>query len=62
MAKKWTYKQRINASAGRKIRAEPARRAEQRRVTAELRTEQARLKDEAAARREARSMEEAEES
>lgn len=55
--KKWTHAQKLHALAGRKGKAEPARKAEQRRKIASLRDEQQRLKDEAAARRSAGSIE-----
>lgn len=54
--KKWTHAQKLNALAARRGKAEPARKAEQRRIVASLRDEQQRLKDEAAARRSARSI------
>lgn len=54
MAKKWTHAQKLNALADRARKAEPARKAHQRREAKVLRSEQARLKAEAAARRKAR--------
>lgn len=55
--KKWTYTQRINALANRKRKAEPARKAEQRRQLSDLKGEQARLKAEAEQRRSQRPIE-----